>query len=310
MTTPHWLRIDDVDPVCDRLRAFGWLAPNEALTGVTSAGNGNLNLTLRVSASERSAILKQARPWVERYPSIAAPVERSAVEAGFYRLIHAAPAMTGFMPRLLGVDPDWHILLIEDAGVQAEGTRHYSRFFADTDHQARLIDFLVRLHALNPPPSALPCNRAMLTVNHAHIFALPFAQADRDLADRAALLGDRYLQGKGSLLHGDFFPEAWVYGPNGVLVIDPEFCLFGPPEFDLGVMAAHLIIAGGAASSSADLSAHYQSQGGAPVDRVQLAHYAGIEIWRRLLGVAPVSLPIDDDRRKTLIALAAHLIRQ
>lgn len=310
MRTPHWLCIDDVDPVCDRLRALGWLAPEEDLTSVASAGNGNLNLTLRVSASQRSAILKQARPWVERYPSIAAPVERSAVEAGFYRLVHAAPAMTGFMPRLLGVDPDWHILLIEDAGVQAEATTHYARFFADTDHRTRLIDFLVRLHALNPPPSALPCNQGMLTVNHAHIFALPFAQADRDLADTAALLGNRYLLGEGSLLHGDFFPEAWVYGPKGVQVIDPEFCLFGPPEFDLGVMAAHLLIAGGNASSPDDLSAHYRSHGGAPVDRVLVARYAGIEIWRRLKGVAPVSLPIGDDRHTTLIAHAAHLIRQ
>lgn len=310
MTIPRWLRVEDVDSICDRLRALEWLAPDEALTDVESAGNGNLNLTLRVSTGERSAILKQARPWVERFPNIAAPVERSAVEASFYRLVHTAPAMTGFMPRLLGADPDWHILLIEDAGVQAEATTHYARFFADTDHQARLIDFLIRLHSLNPPMTALPSNRTMLTLNHAHIFALPFAQADRDLADTATLLGDRYLLGEGSLLHGDFFPEAWVYGPNGVQVIDPEFCLFGPPEFDLGVMAAHLLIAGGAASSSDDLSATYQSHGGAPVDRTLVARFAGIEIWRRLRGVAPVSLPIGDDRRTTLIAHAAHLIRQ
>lgn len=310
MTTPQWLCSNDIDPVCDRLRALDWLGIDEVLTGVAPAGNGNLNLTLRVSAGARSAILKQARPWVERYPSIAAPVERSAVEAGFYRMVHAAPTMTGYMPRLLGVDPAWHILLIEDAGVQAEAATHYARFFADSNHQTRLIDFLVRLHALNPPPSALPCNRGMLTVNHAHIFALPFAQADRDLADTAALLGDRYLMDEGSLLHGDFFPEAWVYGPDGVQVIDPEFCLFGPPEFDLGVMAAHLIIAGAAACSPDELSAHYQSHGGYPADRALVARYAGIEIWRRLKGVARVSLPIGADRSAALIALAAQLIRR
>lgn len=310
MTVPRWLRLDDVDLLADRLRAIGWLAPDEALSSVTSAGNGNLNLTVRVAARNRSAILKQARPWVERYPAIAAPVERSAVEAGFYRLVHAVPTLTGFMPGLLGIDPAWHMLLIEDAGVQADPTTHYARISDDAGSQSRLIDFLVALHALDLLPQSLPCNRAMLTLNHAHIFDLPFANADRDLRDGAATLGERYLRGTGQLLHGDFFPEAWVYGPYGVQVIDPEFCLFGPPEFDLGVMAAHLLVAGGPPSTPDDLTAQYRRQGGMPVAPVLTARYAGVEIWRRLMGVAAVSVPISDDRRAALISLAAALIRR
>lgn len=310
MTTPLWLNANDVASISDRLFALGWLAPGDVLTTIAQAGNGNLNLTLRVSAGERSAILKQARPWVERYPAIEAPVERSAVEARFYQLVHASPALAGFMPHLLGVDPVWHILLIEDVGPQADSATHYARMVADTQGKARLIDFLARLHALNPPPSALPCNRQMLAVNHAHIFVLPFAQADRDLGELAALLGHQYLARKGALLHGDFFPEAWVYGANIIQVIDPEFCLFGPPEFDLGVMAAHLMIAGDTVSTSDDLIEQYGAFGGGPVDRTLAAGYAGVEIWRRLIGVAPVSFPISDDRRQALIALAAALIRQ
>ncbi len=309
MTAPRWLNAGDMEPVSERLRALGWLAPRDVLTGMASAGNGNLNLTLRVTAGERSAILKQARPWVERYPAIAAPVERSAVEASFYRLCHASPALAGFMPQLIGVDPTWHILLIEDVGLQADAATHYARVAADSTGQARLIDFLARLHALNSPPTAMPCNREMLVVNHAHIFELPFAQADRDLAETAAALGDRYLTSKGALLHGDFFPEAWVYGATGIQVIDPEFCLFGPPEFDLGVMAAHLTMAGDALSLDR-LTAHYQSVSDGQVDRVLVARYAGVEIWRRLKGVAPVSLPLSHDRRTALIGLAAALIRR
>lgn len=309
MRTAHWLDSGDVESVSDRLCALGWLLPGDVLTGMASAGNGNLNLTLRVSAGERSAILKQARPWVERYPAIAAPVERSSVEASFYRLVHATPALAGFMPQLISVDPAWHILLIEDVGLQADAATHYARVVADITAQARLIDFLVRLHALNPPVTALPCNREMLAVNHAHIFVLPFAQADRDLAETAAVLGDRYLANKGALLHGDFFPEAWVYGASGIQIIDPEFCLFGPPEFDLGVMAAHLMMAGDAISVDR-LTALYQSVSGAEIDRALVARYAGVEIWRRLRGVAPVSLALSDDRRAALIALAAALIRR
>ena len=42
------------------------------------AGEGNMNCVIRVRLPDRSLILKQARPWVEKYPSIAAPVERAA----------------------------------------------------------------------------------------------------------------------------------------------------------------------------------------------------------------------------------------
>ena len=46
-----------------------------------------MNCTLRVTTTRRSFILKQARPWVEKYPQIAAPVERARVEAAFYAAV-------------------------------------------------------------------------------------------------------------------------------------------------------------------------------------------------------------------------------
>ncbi len=308
MTAPTWLTAADAGPIADRLRVLGWLAPDEALTGVASAGDGNLNLVLRVSAGGRSAILKQARPWVEKYPTITAPVERSAIEASFYRLVHAAPALGAFMPQLLGVDPAWHLLLLEDVGPQGEAATLYHRALADSTARAGLIAFLAGLHALAVPDTAIPDNRAMLVLNHAHIFTLPFAEADRDLADTASRLGDRYLQGAGRLLHGDFFPGAWVFGHEGVKVIDPEFCLFGPPEFDLGVMAAHLIVAGDPSDAPDNLAAAYRSAGGGAVDAVLIGRFAGIELWRRLHGVAPLPVPIDDRHKASLTALAAQLI--
>ena len=309
MTAPIWLTAADTGLIADELRALGWLAPDEALTGVASAGDGNLNLVLRVSAGERSAILKQARPWVEKYPSLAAPVERSAVEASFYRLVHAAPALTTFMPQLLGVDPAWHLLLLEDVGEQADAAALYRRASVDPASRARLIGFLAGLHMLEISQAALPDNRAMLELNHAHIFTLPFAGADSDLAATAARLGQRYLLGAGPLLHGDFYPGAWAYGDDGVKVIDPEFCLFGPPEFDLGVMAAHLIGSGDPPEAPDNLGAAYQSAGGGAVDSALIRRFAGIELWRRLFGVAPLPVVLDHRRKDALIALAAGLIR-
>ncbi|MBY0519688.1 MAG: phosphotransferase [Sphingomonas sp.] len=309
MTAPIWLAAADTALIADRLRALGWLVADEALTGITSAGDGNLNLVLRVSTGSRSAILKQARPWVEKYPAIAAPVERSIIEASFYRMVEAAPELETFMPQLLGVDRAWHLLLLEDVGVQGDGPAHYHRASTDLGARTRLIAFLAGLHTLASTHAAIPDNRAMLVLNHAHIFSLPFAEAEDDLATAAAQLGERYLLGAGPLLHGDFFPGSWVYGRDGIKVIDPEFCLYGPPEFDLGVMAAHLIVAGGDATTPHDLTVAYQSAGGNTLDPALVGRFAGVELWRRLHGVAPLPIVLDNSQRTALVALAAHLIR-
>jgi 5-methylthioribose kinase len=47
-------------------------------------------VTVRIRFDRSSYILKQARPWVVKYPHLPAPVERVPVEAAFYEV--AAPA--------------------------------------------------------------------------------------------------------------------------------------------------------------------------------------------------------------------------
>ena len=44
-----------------------WLTGEESLLSASKPGEGNMNYTLRVETSTRRMILKQARPWVEKY---------------------------------------------------------------------------------------------------------------------------------------------------------------------------------------------------------------------------------------------------
>ena len=78
------------------------------------AGEGNMNCVIRVRLPDRSLILKQARPWVEKYPSIAAPVERAASEARFYRFATRDSLVAAMMPRLLDFDEKSALLVMED----------------------------------------------------------------------------------------------------------------------------------------------------------------------------------------------------
>src|ERR1017187_8254478 len=97
--------LDAADPAAieRHLRELGWIGRDRVLWA-EKIGDGNMNLTVRLHMERRSGILKQARPWVEKYPRIAAPVGRAAVEAAFYETVLPEPAVSGRMPALLGAD--------------------------------------------------------------------------------------------------------------------------------------------------------------------------------------------------------------
>src|SRR5436189_4107400 len=94
--------------------------------GVASAGAGNMNLALRVTpATGRSFILKQGRPWVEKYQHIPAPFERTLVEAAFYSAVAIDPVVAGRMPAVLHLDRGNHVLVLEDVGDAGDFTSIY-----------------------------------------------------------------------------------------------------------------------------------------------------------------------------------------
>ncbi|MEM9408364.1 MAG: aminoglycoside phosphotransferase, partial [Acidobacteriota bacterium] len=70
------LSLEDPELTEATLRDVGWLAPDETFRSVERPGEGNMNLTLRVTTDRRSLIVKQSRPWVEKYDVIEAPFDR------------------------------------------------------------------------------------------------------------------------------------------------------------------------------------------------------------------------------------------
>lgn len=93
----------------------------------------------------------------------------------------------------------------------------------------------------------------------------------------------------GVLLHGDLYPGSWLTTPNGLFVIDPEFCWIGPREWDVGVLIAHLRLSGQPETSVARLIRRYRDA----LDPALMDKICGIEILRRLMGVAQLPLTID-----------------
>jgi 5-methylthioribose kinase len=297
-----------------------WLEGGEFVLSGEVAGQGNMNYIVRVTTNKRTFILKQSRPWVERYPDITAPFDRALIEAEFYRSIgHSGAAL--YMPKFHWVDEESRILCLEDLGPLGDFTNAYDGVSIGRRELEQLCLFLSFLHGLH---SQLP-NREMKALNHFHIFVFPFEEEngldlERFTAGLEALaqtvkrnellrrrtgeLGEIYLSEGGFLVHGDYFPGSWLRVTAGVKVIDPEFAFGGPREFDLGVMLAHLLIAGMRDPEEGLRSYHYWKD----LDQRLVRGFAGVEILRRLLGVAQLPIGFNLDRKRALITNAVRLV--
>jgi 5-methylthioribose kinase len=166
-----------------------------------------------------------------------------------------------------------------------------------------------------------PATGAMRVLNHEHIFNYPFLEengfdldsiqsglqeasmpykTDTDLKQRIQTLGDRYLADGKVLMHGDFYPGSWLQVSSGIKIIDPEFGGLGDAEFDLGVFLAHLDLSAQAEDLSTQVQKHYIL----PVDWSLVQQYRGVEILRRLIGIAQLPVSLSLDTKKTLLARA------
>jgi 5-methylthioribose kinase len=324
--------LDARDPhgVSEYLVAHGLAVRSDLPASIERAGEGNMNLTLRVRLRDRSIIVKQGRPWVEKYDHIAAPWERTLVEAEFYRTIADIFDVARRMPQLLYVDEDNHVLVLEDLGTVGDFTGVYAGGLLDDRDLQELLHWLSSLDTARPPADGpgILANRAMRRLNHEHIFSLPLREqngldldritegltraaeplkSDRDYVWRVAELGEVYLADGGGLVHGDYFPGSWMHSADGVRIIDPEFCFFGAREFDYGVMLAHCALALTAAGAGHQI---VEAAGQAGIDMSVLFGFAGTEIMRRLIGVAQLPLPYGlDEKCQLLEASVAFVVR-
>ncbi len=332
----YFLDAGDLPSLEAYLRSVDRLADGSSLLGAEKAGEGNMNCTIRVKTDAGAFILKQSRPWLEKYPSVRAPFDRALTEAQFYRRIASASAVAGRMPRLLWSEPQARTLALEDLGAASDYFPIYAgELTLSRTVLSELTAYLAALHGLilSGPERDEFRNPEMRALNHEHIFALPLrldngldldvytgtpglqALAKRFKQDTAYVaavtaLGRRYLHGTGSvLIHGDFFPGSFLRTSAGVKVIDPEFCFCLDAEFDLGVLAAHLLLSGAGGPRAESIFASYAAAGGRPFSHELARQHAGVEIMRRLLGVAQIpTLRVGQARKAALLETSRRAV--
>lgn len=292
----------------------------------SKAGEGNMNFVMRVKTSERSFILKQSRDYVNKYPQIAAPIERVAVENAFYNAIAEHELLASFSPSVLHFDPNNHLLILEDLGEGSDLSLIYkNQEQISEDEMISLVDFLLQLHGLEG--LEFPSNKAMKTLNHEHIFHFPYLvengfylddiqsglqdlamkyKTDDLLKQKIEKTGERYLKNGNTLLHGDFYPGSWLKVGGELKVIDPEFGFLGDAEFDLGVMLAHFEMSNVEPRVREKCLNHYKGERN--IDEKLTQQYQGIEIMRRLIGIAQLPLTLSLTDKSILLERAKELI--
>ncbi len=304
------------------LTQLGWIN-NEKVISTESPGAGNMNVVLRVITDKRSFILKQSRPFVQKYQDIPAPVERIDIEYRFYESIKGS-SLDNHVPKVISYSKQDHLIMMQDLGDCDDMSSIYQQRKIYTDKLEQLVRIIRQTHQTKPP-KGFPKNIALRKLNHQHIFVLPFLEdngfqlddvqeglqalslvykKDKQLNLIVNGLGQQYLKTGDTLLHGDYYPGSWMNQGNKVYMLDPEFCFVGFKEFDLGVMTGHLILSTGDVSILEEVVNLYDS----PLDRKLTNQIAGVEIMRRLIGLAQLPLERSLSEKKSLLKLACDMI--
>jgi 5-methylthioribose kinase len=331
MVAQKYINEWSLDEFTEYLRVIGCIPATECATEVEVAGEGNMNLTLRVYAGTQGFIVKQSVPYVAKYPSIPAPADRINKEIQFYQTIQTHPELAAKTPQVLHCDPDTHIAVIEDLGQCPDYTFLYKsgRTIEETT-LTELTEWLAALHRIDTKALLKDGfdNSEMLQLNHAHIFELPFRadngfdleaicpgltelareiQGDAQIVHTAETIGAKeYLNQSKVLTHGDFYPGSILKTHSGPAIIDPEFCALGRREFDLGVFYAHLIL-----SQQAQVHIDHflnRCQTLLPFEQKLTQQFAGIEIIRRIIGIAQLPANFDLKARRHFLETAKLLV--
>lgn len=306
-----------------------WIDPSHNILSIEKPGEGNMNFVARVKTEASSIIIKQSRPWVEKYPQLEAPADRIFAETTFYNAIASDTICKSFCPDIIGFDMTNLVLALEDLGEGSDCTFMYKRGAPIENNFIKdLTTFISRLHNSSfPITKRYPQNTELKKLNHTHIFHYPFLpengfnldtiqdglqnvamkyKENKELKSRLVDLGHVYLRTGKTLIHGDFYPGSWLNTTEGIKVIDPEFSHMGQPEFDLGVMIAHLKICRVDTVALNKVITDYQLPIG--FDAQLFKGFCGAEIMRRTIGLAQLPLDLNLSEKVSLLAFAEHCI--
>lgn len=259
-------RLSDVESVTDKLGNdhAGWR--------VREVGDGNLNLVFIVESEQGAVVVKQALPYVRLVgDSWPLPLSRSFFE--YHALTRQQKRAPGTVPQIYHFDEEQALIVMQflsphhilrqslQQGIQHDGLGSMlGKFCADTLFKGS--DFSMDAASRKEDIALFAGNTALCDITESLVFTDPFFDAPMNrhtspqLDDIVAKLHDDvaakcaaqrmkqvFCSHAETLLHGDLHTGSVMVNAEDAIVIDPEFALYGPMGFDVGMLIGNFIMA-------------------------------------------------------------------
>ncbi|MCF6271944.1 MAG: S-methyl-5-thioribose kinase [Rhodobacteraceae bacterium] len=234
-------------------------------------GDGNLNLVFIVSSPQGQLIIKQALPYVRLVgDSWPLPLKRAYFE--YHALTRQAARAPGLVPEVYHFDEMQAIIVMEFftphvilrhklmARQRVEGLADtLGQFLArtlfrgsdlsmDTARRKRDVALFADSVELNDITETLVFSDPYFDAERNHHTKglesiVARLRSDIDLKVEAHHLKAKFANNAETMLHGDFHTGSVMVTENDTRVIDPEFVLYGPMGFDIGMLLGNFWMA-------------------------------------------------------------------
>lgn len=257
-------RLAEVPAVTDRLGTdtSGWQ--------VREVGDGNLNLVFIVTSAKGALVVKQALPYVRLVgDSWPLPLKRSFFE--YNALTRQAARDPGRVPEVFHFDEAQALIVMRYLSPHVILRKS---IVAGTEHPRLARDMglflaraLFRGSNLSMPAAEAKADLALFADNVALaditenlVFSDPYflaplnrhtpgldpwiakLRADRDMKVAAQAMKHAFVSKAETLVHGDLHTGSIMVTTGDTQVIDPEFAIYGPFGFDLGMLLANYLL--------------------------------------------------------------------
>ena len=258
-------RLSQVAAVTDRL------GDDSSAWKVREVGDGNLNLVFIVESATGSVVVKQALPYVRLVgDSWPLPLSRSFFE--FHALKRQAERAPGMVPEIFHFDEQQALIVMQFLTPHhilrqslQQGIRHarlgeqLGVFCANTLFKGS--DFSMEAAQRKRDVALFADNTALCDITESLVFTDPYfdapmnrhtspqldelvaqLRADTEAKIAAQTMKQVFCSRAETMLHGDLHTGSVMVSDGEIKVIDPEFVLYGPIGFDVGMLIANFIM--------------------------------------------------------------------
>ena len=235
--------------------------PDFRASGAPSLLEGGLvNYIWRVNGDPKPVVVKSAPPFVATSPGIQLDPRRIIIEARMMTAFTAGGLLEDLVqenirpPRLLNLDEEAHILVMEDLGDNPDfGAwlyREQNQAPSTSEIGRDIGTFIGALHTRSCGDQAMANAFDNSSIQHVRLenqyrrvreYCIRGGLPDAGALGQAAIAFGRLTLGPGlCAIMGDLWPRSILIVRKGIRVIDWEFAHYGRPAQDIGHLAAHL----------------------------------------------------------------------